>query len=474
MKRMIIPLVAAAFFSAGYIACCGAVDAEKVLPRTLVNGIDISGMNVQDAVSILERGEALSQGTMVVPVRFAEREYPVDVGNAAEWDYQPAVEELQKPVRGAFLTRGYFFIKSYLTGNNIKPSAALKDEEALEEAVKASGLSKERTTKQTEYQVEQDSLVFTMGTAGEEADIVKLKEKLKAAILANDDAVVECPVSAGKVEEVDLDSVYQEVCKNPKNATLDPANNYEIKEAEAGIQFDKETARKALETAEEGDKVTVDLIREEPEITTEDLREHLFIDRLASYSTEVRGTDNRKDNISLAVSKCDGAILLSGDIFSYNNTVGEQTAETGYKLANATLDGTVIQAYGGGICQVSSTIFAAALYANLDIKERWEHEFVSSYIDAGMDAAVAWDVLDFKIGNNKEYPIRIDVVYENDILTVDIWGTKTDDSFVEIDTQVVDDSGGKLSVLTSRRVYSGDQSQMYVEQVANSTYINVS
>ena len=472
MKRMIMPLVVAAILAAGYLVCCAAVDGEKVLPRTLANGIDISGMKIQDAVGLLRNEETLSQGTVTVPVRFAESEYSVDVGSAVEWEYQSAVEELQKPTRGAFLTRGYFLIKSYLVGNNIEPSAALKSEEALEEAVKTSGLSKEGTTKQTACRVEQDSLIFTMGTAGEEADIDKLKEELKAAILANDGRVVECPVSAGKVEEVDLDSVYQEICKNPKNASLDPANNYEIKEAEAGIWFDKETARKALETAEEGSRVTVELIREEPEITTEDLREHLFIDRLASYSTEVRGTDNRKDNISLAVSKCDGAILLSGDIFSYNNTVGEQTAETGYKLANATLDGTVIQAYGGGICQVSSTIFAAALYANLDIKERWEHEFVSSYIDAGMDAAVAWDVLDFKIGNNKEYPIRIDIIYENDILTVDIWGTKTDDSFVEIDTQVVDDSGGKLSVLTSRRVYSGDQSQMFVEQVANSTYIN--
>lgn len=472
MKRMIIPLVAAGILATSYIVCCGAVDEEKVLPRTLVNGIDISGMKVQDAVSMLESGELKSQGTMVIPVRFAEKEYLLDVGNAVEWKCQPAVEELQKPVQGAFLARGYYLLKSYLTGNNIKPSAALKSEEALEEAVRASGLSEEGTTKQTTYQVEWDSLIFTMGTAGEEADIAKLKEGLKTAILANDDTVVECPVSAGKVEEVDLDSVYREVCKNPKNATLDPVNNYEIKEAEAGIQFDKENARKALEAAEEGSRVAVELIREEPQITTEDLREHLFIDRLASYSTEVRGTDNRKDNISLAVSKCDGAILLSGDIFSYNNTVGEQSAETGYKLANATLDGTVIQAYGGGICQVSSTIFAAALYANLDIKERWEHEFVSSYIDAGMDAAVAWDVLDFKIGNNKDYPIRIDVVYENDILTVDIWGTKTDNSFVEIDTQVIDDSGGKLSVQTSRRVYSGDQSQMLVEQVANSTYIN--
>ena len=207
-------------------------------------------------------------------------------------------------------------------------------------------------------------------------------------------------------------------------------------------------------------------------MTTADLEKRLFLDKLATYSTQVRGTANRKDNISLAAEKCDGVILLSGEIFSYNDTVGEQTAETGYKLANATQDGQIVQAYGGGICQVSSTIFAAALYANLDIKERWEHEYVSSYIDAGIDAAVAWDMLDLKICNNKEYPVRIDVDYTEDILTVDIWGTRTDNSAIEIDTQIIDDSDGKLSVQTNRKIYSGDKKKMFVEQIAHSTYIN--
>ena len=119
---------------------------------------------------------------------------------------------------------------------------------------------------------------------------------------------------------------------------------------------------------------------------------------------------------------------------------------------------------------MSSTIFAAALYANLDIEERWEHEYVSSYIAAGMDAAVAWDILDFKIRNNKDYPIRIDITYAGDMLTVDIWGTKTEDSVVEIDTEIMDNSSGKLCVQTTRRVSNGDR--VFVEQIADSTYIN--
>lgn len=471
MKRRVIPFVAAVVLAAGYFVCCAAVDAEHILPRTSVNGIDIGGMEVKEAVSLLERDTASRQSTAVIDVRFAKKEYPVDVGSAMEWECQSVVEEIQKPAQGAFFTRGLFLIKSFLAGNTRKVFPVIKSGEALEEAIRASGLFDDGMTRQTDYRVEGDCLIFTMGTAGEEADIDRLKEKLEMAIQADNYTAIECPVFAGKVETVDIDEIYQEIYKEPENATLDPANNYQVKESVTGIEFDKENARKVLEEAEEGSTVTIELIREEPEITAADLRERLFSDKLAVYSTRVTGTENRKDNIRLATEKCNGAILLSGDIFSYNDMVGEQTAETGYKLATATADGgEIVQAYGGGICQVSSTIFAAALYANLDIKERWEHEYVSNYIAAGMDAAVAWDILDFKICNNKEYPIRIDIAYIGDILTVEIWGTKTDDAIVKIDTETVDNSNGKLWVQTSRRVYDGDRE--FVEQIADSTYIN--
>lgn len=472
MKRKLIPLAAAFVIAVGYIACCAAVDKELIPPRTSVNGIDISGMKVQEAVSLLESDVGSHRSETVISVRFEEKEYPVDVGSAIEWECQSAIEEIQKPVQGAFLTRGYYYIKSVLAGNVREALPVLKNEEAIEEAIDASGLIDAGTTKQTAYKIEKDSLVFTIGTAGEEADIDELKKELETAVQEGNDTVIECPVRDGKVEDLDLDAVYQEVYKQPENATLDPENNYQIKEAVKGIRFDVDKAREMLDSAEEGSTVTVELITEEPEVTTADLKEHLFSDKLASYTTEVRGTENRKDNIRLATEKCNGAILLSGDTFSYNDMVGEQTAETGYKLANATLDGQVIQAYGGGICQVSSTIFAAALYANLNIKERWEHEFVSSYIAAGMDAAVAWDMLDLKIGNNKDYPVQFEIVYEDDILTVNIWGTKTDDSIIEVDTMTIDDSGGRLCVQTNRRVYNGDRSQVFVEQIASSTYIN--
>lgn len=202
------------------------------------------------------------------------------------------------------------------------------------------------------------------------------------------------------------------------------------------------------------------------------LKSRLFADQLATCTTRVSGSSNMVTNILLATEKCNGTTLLSGDIFSFNDTVGEQTAATGFKTADAILNGKIVQAYGGGICQVSTTIFAAALYANLEIVERWNHAFVSNYIGAGMDAAVAWSVRDFRIANNTDYPVRIEVGCSNGNLTVTLWGTKTDNTSVEIKTETLDSStADTLEVLTSRIVRPGDGSPSYTEKISYSSYI---
>lgn len=472
MKRMRILMVAAIILIACYVACCMAVDDVHILPNTIVNGMDISGMDSKEAIALLENDAESRRREAVITVSFEGKDYQVDAGDALEWEYKAVVGDSLKPGEGIFAARGYYWLRSVVTGNHSQVPPVIKSREAIEKAIEKSGILDAQTSTQTSYQIEGNRLVFVMGTAGEEADCAALGEQLAASLLKGDYSAVDCPVIPGKVEAVDLEQVYREVHKEPENATLDPTDHYRIKEAVTGVGFDKKSARELLQSAQEGSTIEVGLILEEPEITTDDLKENLFADKLASFATQVGGTANRKDNISLAAGKCNGAILLSGDVFSYNKLVGEQTAETGYKLANATMDGELVQAYGGGICQVSSTIFAAALYANLEIEERWEHEYVPRYIGAGMDAAVAWDALDFKVCNDRGYPVRIDVVYQGDVLTVDIWGTKTDDSIVEVETKEVDNPDGNHSVQTYRKVYNGDKSQMVLEKVAFSTYLN--
>ena len=298
-----------------------------------------------------------------------------------------------------------------------------------------------------------------------------LMEALTAAIQTRElpGGIIECPLTADEMDN--LDRIYEEIHKEARDATLDPSNGYALVDSVTGVDFDKEQVRKELSKAKAGTVVAVDLVCTEPEISTQDLREHLFKDTLGVCTTPVGGSLNNRTNISLAAAKCDDIILLPGEEFSFNNTVGVQTAETGFKKADAILNGEIIQAYGGGICQVSTTIFAAALYANLDILERWNHDYVARYIDAGLDAAVAWDALDMRIANDTPYPVRMDVDDSGSSLTVTLLGTRTDDAVIEISTKTLDNpSENLLEIETYRKVYTEDKSQLFIEKVAHSIY----
>lgn len=476
MKRLIPWIITGvlALSAGGYLLLCVLADTEHMLPGTIVNGVSIGRMTLEEATDTLKKETKKGDKSAKLLVAFEGKSYTVEIGNALELDCEAAAEEALQKSRVKFPLRGLFLIKSVLPRGHIQYPSDIKDTDALHQAIANSGLLDAGTTVQTVYQTEGNQLVFTIGTAGEDVDEEALTKKIRAAVKDDDyENVIACPDRHGEVKPVDLDRVYEEIHIEAANATLDPENHYAIVEAVTGVAFDKEAAQAALDSAAEGSTVAVDLIYTEPEISAQNLREHLFTDVLSSFTTKVNGTENRLINVALATEKCNGSILISGGVFSFNDTVGEQTEATGFKTANGTLDGQVVQVYGGGICQVSSNIFAAALFANLGIVERWEHDYVSSYIAAGVDAAVAWNTLDLKIANTRSYPVRIDAVYADGSLTVNIVGTKTEEMPVEIETKTLDNAApGTLAVETYRKVFNADKSQVFVEKVADSVYIN--
>ncbi len=116
---------------------------------------------------------------------------------------------------------------------------------------------------------------------------------------------------------------------------------------------------------------------------------------------------NRLKNIQLALETINGVCVKPGETFSFNAVVGQRTTERGYKMAGAFVDGLTTEEVGGGICQVSTTLFNAAAKANLEITERQPHSRPVAYVDKGKDAAVSWPNQDFKFTNNTEFPIYI-------------------------------------------------------------------
>ena len=133
---------------------------------------------------------------------------------------------------------------------------------------------------------------------------------------------------------------------------------------------------------------------------------------------------------------CDGVELQPGQIFSYNDTLGPRTEERGYREATVIVGGEHAQDIGGGICQISTTLFMACLQSDLTIVERHNHAARIDYVEDGLDAAVVWGGQDFRFQNNTAYPIKIEASYDEkeEAVTVSIYGTKTDNNTVEITT----------------------------------------
>ncbi|MCD7855183.1 MAG: VanW family protein [Clostridiales bacterium] len=164
-----------------------------------------------------------------------------------------------------------------------------------------------------------------------------------------------------------------------------------------------------------------------PEYTEEDFQFTSSV--IGTYqSTYGTGNDDRITNLSVAANKLNGSVIMPGETFSTNEAFSPYTEESGYKYAGAYVNGELVEDIGGGVCQVSSALYNAALMAELEITERYNHSKKVGYMDYAYDATLAGDVKDLKITNNTNYPIIIKASLENNAVNVTIEGYEVHDS----------------------------------------------
>lgn len=162
-------------------------------------------------------------------------------------------------------------------------------------------------------------------------------------------------------------------------------------------------------------------------VTTESLKELSFDGVIGEFTTRFNPNDkNRTSNLLAAATKLDKTVIKPGDTLSFNDTIGPRTAETGYKDAYIIINNEYVQGIGGGICQVSSTFYSAAVLANLTIVERSPHAVAVAYIPLGQDATVNYPNLDLKIRNDTHALIYIRTEVKQGNLTVRLYGKKAD------------------------------------------------
>ena len=285
--------------------------------------------------------------------------------------------------------------------------------------------------------VTHQKLTIVLGTPDRSLNTEALMEIIISNYSYNDFTPIEFAYDVVEPDVLDLDALYAQYYIAPVDAILDETD-YSITHEILGYGFDLEVLKAMVAHAGEGETITLDFAYVPAAVTWAAIDATLFKDVLGSVSTNHTGDSNRNTNLKLAAKAINGKLIRPGETFSYNQTLGERTEKKGYKPAGAYMAGKTVQTVGGGICQVSSTLYYACLKADLEIVERTAHGYTVSYMPYGMDATVSWGSLDYKFKNNTDYPIRIEAWVSGGQVHVKLIGTDTKDYYVKMTYETVD------------------------------------
>lgn len=455
---------------------------ETIFPNVCVDGIDVGGLTIVEAADLLRENGIGDVGTGTIRVAM-----PLDVIMelpAAKYISSTPPEDVALMAYnyckgGSAVDDATTYLRCRLNGADLisqveqnVDAASIRNQ--VENAVKEVQLA----LLGSELNMDDSKITVMKGAAGVSIDVEELSKRIETAFQENDYSPIVAEAEINTDQELDIQEIYDSVFVEKADASFN--EKFEIQPEKTGIRFDLEKAKQLWDSAGYGEKVQFDLILEEPEVTSVDLEKQLFRDLLSSKTTSLWGsTDNRINNVSKAASSINGVILLPGEEFSYNPTLGKRTPENGYLLAGAYSGGQTVQEYGGGICQVSSTLYYCCLYANLKITSRTCHYFPVSYLPAGLDATVSWGGPEYKFVNNRDYPIKIvaSADAKEHTITVEIWGTDVDGTYVEMtygtwivyDEEYPDVAIG-YKAKTTRNVYSADGTRISSREEASSYY----
>ena len=301
---------------------------------------------------------------------------------------------------------------------------------------------------ETSYSVEGDAIEVTMGAAGQELD----RGKAKAAILnayVHGKTAVEVETVVTPPAKLTAEQLNEAVFVKAEAVPKDKDGN--ILDPVVGVSVDVDRAQRLLDAAEPGKKITIPLVYTKPTYTKEDEELLRFRDLLSECVTYIGGSTARLNNVTLAAKKCSGLVLQPGEVFDYNQVVGERTVEAGFKAAPAYSDGKTVQEIGGGICQVSSSAYWCAVHANLEILNRVSHRYAVGYVPDGMDAAVSWGGPEFSFKNNTKHPIKIVAQVEGRNLKMQFYGTNSQKIYVQTERN-------QISTTDYEVIYQADES----------------
>jgi len=436
---MIVLISVAALLAAGATAGGYFVTkSETNLPKVFLDGVDVSGLTRAQTIDKL--GESGWDENAEVPLTV---KLPADVSFELDMYESGAVLPREVAAEAAYRyghgANWYENLLRYLKGlvmiTDVSQKFTSLNEDYIRESIADAVAAFQEATADEGYEIdkENEELRMLKGAGAMEIDEEALYEEICAALRGEQKTLEHLQVD-NQPPMPDFDALYTELHVAPVDAAF-VEGGFDVIDETVGCTFDVEQAKKIWVETPAAATVEIPLKISYPEVTGESLRGMLFRDKLGAQTTLFGGsTPERVNNIQLACSKLNGLIIYPGETFSYNGTVGERTREAGFREAAAYQDGEVVQEIGGGVCQVSSTLYCAALLANLETVEREPHYFMVNYLPPAHDATVSWPNPDYKFRNSRDYPVKIvaNANADEGSLTIEIWGTDVDGSYVEL------------------------------------------
>ena len=415
------------------------INNEKIINGVSISEIDLSGLSKEEAKTKIENlyGEKKKKE---INLKYSEYETTLNPEVLeVEYDIEKAIEEAYLIGRSEnIIANNYEILFTLIGKKNINIDMKLNEEKA-KETIEEIGLNLPGVVAESNYSVEEDELIITKGKSGIKIDTENLLQIIKENLIKinSKEEIIEIPVYQKDPEAINIDKIHEEIYQEAKDAyyTKDP---FQVFPEVEGIDFDVEEAKKLLQ--EEKEEYIIKLTITKPKVTIEQIGSEAFPDRLSVFTTRFDESDvNRSTNLRIACQKINNKVILPGETFSYNKALGARTAAAGYRNGKIYAGGEVVDGIGGGICQISSTLYNAILMANLQTVERRNHQFVTSYVGPGRDATVVYGVTDFKFKNTRKYPVKISASARNGIATVAIYGIKEENEYTfNFETRTID------------------------------------
>lgn len=450
---LIITIVILALLAAtvgGYFGFCRWVQTNgKLLPG--VTAVDDKGGLVAD-LSGMDQADAAAQMAQTMEQRLQAQSLTVSYGNGRHVTLSGELlacspESVAAGGMAAKEAQPFWKLGALWLGIIKEPtalplSASTYSEEGAAEAKElADKISKEVYVAPVEfsYQLDEENVTVVKGTDGQEAVTDGLVGDVLDALTGGKTqlSVETRPIPC---QEITAEALNDLIYVEPQAPTKD--ENGKMVPAVIGISIDTEAAQEALDAVGPGESCTIPLVHTSPEIQNggpgsneNPYAEGIYYnDLLATVTTNLDGVATRSHNVGVAAKSCNGKIIAPGATFSYLKTIGSPSVANGYQQSTGYQGGLTVEMVGGGICQVSSSLYYCAVYSNLEIVRRSAHAFATGYIPNGLDATVYYPTLDFQFRNNTGYPIKI-VSYTSGgargTLTVRLYGTNPDGHYVK-------------------------------------------